>query len=58
MKNKHRIVKKIEKLKQTMLNELTRISSQSCDTPDKAIEQRIRLDQISVEITHLEELLK
>ena len=58
MYNKSKLVNRIETLINVLQNELTRIASESCDTPDKAIEQRVKLEQIHVEITHLEEMLK
>jgi len=56
-KDKKIPIERVQELKQTLLNELTRISSESCDTSEKAIVQRVRLEQISIEISHLNVLM-
>ena len=43
----------VKSLIKNLQKELGRLSSYPCDTPDKAIEQRIKIEQTHVEITHL-----
>jgi len=43
----------VKSLIKNLQKELGRLASYPCDTPDKAIEQRIKIEQTHVEITHL-----
>ena len=52
------LISDIVDMKKNLQKDLTRIASYQCETPEKAIEQRVLLEQVHVTITHLDMVLE
>ncbi len=48
---------KIERMKKDIQKDLGRIAGYSCNTPEKAIEQRVLLEQVHVTLTYIDRII-